>query len=460
MEQVPEQLAGLEEIAMVALVAVALGLMLMRFRQPPIVGYILAGIILGPTGFGLIRNSEAITLLAELGVLLLLFLIGMEISVRAFVVVIKPAVAVASGQFIAALTITFAFGVLLDWSVEQILLLGFVVAVSSTAVAIKILEDIGELRSKTGQITVGVLVAQDIAIVPMLILAEAFGQEQLPGFEIAILIGLSVGMLGLLIWFLSKPGKFKLPLTDQLTGKPDLIALAALALCLTAATISAALGLSPVYGAFVAGLILANSTLRAEAIAVTYPIQSILVFIFFLSIGLLIDLEFIFENWPVVVSFVLVVAAVKSVLNIVLIKLSGFDWDIALPAGLAMAQIGEFSFILAAVGLRNGVLDIDAYKLALSIVAVTLMISPMWMITVRRFHAATNSGLTSLREALTEAYSEELVELVKGRNAVVRFYHRSTLVVRATRNNMSKRSQQNRAKKNADNSVDTNDNQE
>ncbi len=428
-----EQIIGLEAISIVALVAVVMGLLLVRLKQPPIVGYILAGILLGPTGLGLIEHSQSITLLAELGVLLLLFLIGMEISIRAFVLVIKPAVTVAAGQILVALAITSAFGTVLGWSVEQILLLGFVVAVSSTAVAIKILEDIGELRTEIGRITVGVMVAQDIAIVPMLILAEAFGKETIPALSISVLIGSSVGLLGLLIWYLSRPGKIKLPLSEQLTGKPDLIALAALAFCLSAATASSLFGLSPVYGAFVAGLILANSTLRAEAIAVTAPIQSILVFIFFLSIGLLIDLEFIFTNWPVVLSFVMVVVVVKSALNVILIRMTGFTWDIALPAGLAMAQIGEFSFILAAVGLRNGVLDLDAYRLALSIVAVTLIISPVWMGMVRRVHEVTFGRLKTLRTVLTEAYSDELAELEKGRNAVARLGYRGAKIARAAR---------------------------
>ena len=166
MDPIPEQIVGLEAIAIVALVALFMGLLLVRLSQPPIVGYILAGILLGPTGLGLIHHSEAITLLAELGVLLLLFLIGMEISIRAFVLVLRPAVTVALGQLAVALAITSLFGFILDWSVEQILLFGFVVAVSSTAVAIKILEDIGELRTEIGRITVGVMVAQDIAIVP------------------------------------------------------------------------------------------------------------------------------------------------------------------------------------------------------------------------------------------------------------------------------------------------------
>lgn len=420
MELVGQHATSLEDIAIVCLIAAVAGLALVRVGQPPMVGYILAGVIFGPTGFGFISSSDGITILAELGVLLLLFLIGLELSLRAFVLVLKPALVVLAGQLTFALGITAIFGAFLDWNIEQVLLLGFVVAVSSTAVAIKILEEIEELRTETGRITVGVMIAQDIALVPMLVLVEAFGKEAVSPRNVILLITLALALLGGLIWYLSRPGKLKLPWSDRLTGRPELIILASLAVCLTAATATGVIGLSPVYGAFLAGLILANSTLRAEIIESTYPVQAILVFVFFLSVGLLIDLAFIVGNWQIVVTFAAAVVVLKSVVNIGLIKFSGFKWETALPAGLAMAQIGEFSFILAAVGVKNGVLDAVTYKLALSVIAVTFVISPIWMNAVRRFDAVTSRHLTSLGEWLAASYSTELDELGRRRTALAR----------------------------------------
>jgi CPA2 family monovalent cation:H+ antiporter-2 len=418
LEQAHDQLAQLGSLAAVASIAVIMGLIFVRLRQPPIVGYIVAGLLLGPTGIGLVQQSESITILAELGVLLLLFLIGMEISIRAFVLVLLPSVIIAAGQLLAGLAVTSVFGWLLGWSFSQILLLGFVVAVSSTAVAIKILEDIDELRSETGRITIGVLIAQDIAIVPMLIIAESLGasNEEHSGFTLmtVFLILGSIAVLGLLIWYLNRPGKITLPFSRYFTGKADLLTLAMLAFCFAFAAISSLFGLSAVYGAFVAGLIVANSTLRSEAIQLTYPVQSILVFVFFLSIGLLIDLDYMVQNWLTVLGFVLATVVAKTILNMVLVRRVGFDWDVAIPAGLAMAQIGEFSFILASVGVANRVLDQDAYKLALSVIAVTLLISPLWMLTIRRFHEATTEGISTLREAMTLVYTQEIEGVQKG----------------------------------------------
>jgi CPA2 family monovalent cation:H+ antiporter-2 len=405
-------LTDLTKIALVVSLAVVLGFAFMRLRQPAIVGYILAGVILGPTGLALVENSEPMQLLAELGVLALLFVIGMELSIRAFTMVLRPAVLVVLGQLAASLAITSLFGLLLDWRFDQVLVLAFIVALSSTAVAIKILEEIGELRSETGRITVGIMIAQDIAIVPMLILATTLGRggdagEGL-GAELFVKIVAAVGVLAGLLYYLSRPGKIRLPFTDLVHDRKDVLALAMLAFCFVAATISGIAGLSAAYGAFIAGLIVSSSTLRSEAISVTEPIQSILVFVFFLSIGLLLDLDYVIEHWVMVTSFAIGVVLLKTVFNVLLVRYVGFEWAVALPAGLATAQIGEFSFILAAVGLSNRILDIDSYRLALSVIVVTLVISPLWMNVARRFHDVARAGIGDFRVAIAVSYASEL----------------------------------------------------
>ncbi len=433
MELIGQQLTSLDEIALVSLVAVALGLGCMRLRQPPIVGYIIAGVVLGPTGFGLVQQSHSIEVLAELGVLLLLFLIGMEISIRAFVMVLKPASLIAAGQIASALLITWGFGALAGWTFEQTVLLGFIIAVSSTAVTLKILEEIRELRSEVGRITVGVMIAQDMAIVPMLIVANGFGGEGGSVFLLVVKMVLAIGLLAGLIYYLAKPGKFRLPFTEVLEDKPDVIALGALAWCFTAGTVSSLLGLSPAYGAFIAGLVVANSTLRVEAIEVTYPIQSLFLFVFFLSIGLLIDLDYIVSNWLLVITFTFGVILLKTVINVSLTRLAGLSLGVALTAGLSMSQVGEFSFVLAATGLRNGILDAGTYRLALSVIALSILLSPAWMEAARRFHDIARSGVSSYRVALSEAYGEELASLGERSARLRRLHQRSRIYARALR---------------------------
>ncbi|XSG81340.1 MAG: cation:proton antiporter [Methyloligella sp. ZOD6] len=415
-----ENLTSLTEIAVVALVAVGLGLFFVRLRQPPVVGYILAGMLLGPTVLGLVSHGESVRLLAELGVLLLMFLIGMELSIRAFVTVLKPAAIVASLQIVAGLAIAFLFGSIAGWSVEASLLIGFAVAVSSTALAIKMLEEIGELRADTGRITVGVLIAQDIAIVPILLFANSLGGPEGMGYGILFYLALAIGGLFLLIWALNKPGRVPFPFADRIQGRIDLLTLAMFAACFTGAAVTGLIGLSPVYGAFVAGLVVGKTALRSEAIHATEPVQSLLMVIFFLSIGLLMDLNYIVENFGLVFSFVLGVILIKSILNVVLLRIAGERWEVAFPAGLVMAQVGEFSFVLATVGLANGAMDGALYQLTISVIAISLLVSPLWLVSVRRFHIVASRGVSSFKDALAEVYEGEIAGMEKGAAAVSR----------------------------------------
>jgi CPA2 family monovalent cation:H+ antiporter-2 len=426
--------ADLTGIAIVVAAAFVSGLALQRIRQPPIVGYILAGVVLGPAGAGLVARSEEVTTLAELGVVLLLFLIGMELSLRAFVRVLRPAGLTAAGQIAASLAVSFAFGWVLGWTYAQSLLLGFIIAMSSTAVALKILEDLGELHSRIGEITVGVMIAQDIAVVPMLILVDSLGGAAPPGFVVAFRMVIAIAFLAGFIVMLGRRGEITLPFTEMVRGRVDLLTLTALAFAFIAASTTGVLGLSPAYGAFLAGLVIANSTMRTEAIRVTEPIQSVLLVVFFLSIGLLIDTRFIWAHLGSVLLFVIGVIALKTALNVWLLRMVGTPWEQAFPGGLIMAQIGEFSFILAAVGLANGAITAEGYRYAIAVIAISLLVSPFWMRSVRRFHAIAADGVSDIRAALSVVYSSEIAEFERGRSLALRLAASVGPLIRETRN--------------------------
>jgi CPA2 family monovalent cation:H+ antiporter-2 len=425
--------SDLTQIAVVILVAVALGLTLVRLRQPPIVGYILAGIVLGPTGLGFVPNTDSITLLAEMGVLLLLFLIGMELSLRAFMLVLRPAIVTAALQILAALAVTFAFGYFAGWKPQVSILLGFAIAVSSTALVIKMLEDIGELRTDLGRITIGVLIAQDLAIVPILLFAESLGAGQALDSGLFLKMALATGGLFVLIWFLARPGKIHIPFSGRIAGRGDMLTLTMLAMCLAGAALSGLFGISAIYGAFVAGLVVGQSNLRSEAIPATQPVQSLLIVVFFLSIGLLIDLNYVAENWGSLLLFVFGVIAIKSVLNVAILRLAGERWETAFPGGIIMSQIGEFSFVTAAVGLRTSVIDYAAYQSVIAVIAVSLLISPFWLITVRRFHDVAQKGVQNFRMALAEVYEDEIAGVEKGTAGLRRAHRRARWWVRAAK---------------------------
>ena len=392
------QLTG---IAAVAVAALGCGLFMQRFRQPALVGYIIAGVILGPSGVGLVTNREAIALLAELGVLMLLFVIGMELSLRAIRQVWQIALLTTAIQIGTALAIMFGAAELLGWPLAQAILLAFVIALSSTAVAVKMLDEIGELRTRVGQITVGVLIAQDLAVVPMMVIVGAFGgdaEDGGSGTKAAVNVVLSVVFLLLLIAYLSRRKRITLPFARMVGKSIDLTPLAGLAFCFGAAAITGLLGLSAAYGAFLAGLVIGNSSSRRIMLHHTAPIQSILLMVFFLSIGLLLDIGYMWENIWTVLALVAFIALFKTGLNILAIRLLGETWPRAFLAGALLAQVGEFSFVLAALGVSAGSVSSEIYRLIIAVTVLSLATSPVWLEISRRLHRVALLGVTSPKE--------------------------------------------------------------
>jgi len=408
---------NLTEIAIVALAAMACGLLMERFRQPAIVGYILAGVILGPSAFGLVSDRAQIDMLAELGVLLLLYVVGMELSLRAFRRIWRLATMMTLLQIAASMLVMFVFRFLLDWSIGLTILLAFVVALSSTAVAIKILEGLGELRTRTGMVTVGVLIAQDLAVVPMMLVVSALGAGSAEGgFDWGTIprVLASVGILAGLIVYLSGGRKISLPFLDAAAGNQDLKPLAALAFCFAAAGVSGLLGLSAAYGAFLAGLVIGSSRERHAMIEATQPIQSILLMVFFLSVGLLIDLNFIWDHvWEVLVLF-LFVAVFKTVLNVGGLRLLGQNWRNSFMAGIMLTQIGEFSFILSQLGTDAGVITVDDSRYVIAVTVLSLALSPLFVVTARRLQEIAVETAGSASDILKLVYAAE-AEIVADR---------------------------------------------
>ncbi len=396
----------LTSIALVTTAALLCGLALIRLRQPAIVGYILAGVALGPTGLKLVSNTETVQVLAELGVIMLLFLIGMELSLRSFKTVYKKALSVAALQIVAALAVFYGIGHFLDWGIERIVVFAFATALSSTAVAIKILEETDELRTPVGRTTVSVLIAQDLAVIPMLLIIGAFGSGHAAGSigantvtaAIIVKLAVAIGLLVAVSWFLSKRDRVDLPMSGWIMSRHEVIPLAALAFCFTWATLSGLIGMSTAYGAFLAGLVIGNSNVRATMHKAAEPIQTILLMVFFLSIGLLIDLDYIFANWKNVLLVLAIVTFLKTFVNVGILHLLGEPWRRAFHAGVVMGQLGEFSFILVAGGVAAKVISPEGYDLMISVIALSLLISPMWLAIARRLHdmAIRKLGVTIL----------------------------------------------------------------
>ena len=407
---------NLTAIAIVFSVALLCGLLLMRFKQPAIIGYIVAGVILGPSGFQIIEETEAAKTLAELGVLLLLFLIGMELSLRAFKTVYKLASVIVLVQVVFSILVTSIIGIAMSWDWQQGILLGFVLAVSSTAVTVKVLADRGELRTHFGRITVGILIAQDLAVVAMLLVIEALNpNKQFDLWIIPKTIGAIIFVITI-VRFLSKRERIRLPLAlrQAFGADREVVPIAALAFCGICATTSGLIGLSTAFGSFLAGLIVGNSSERQIVLRSTRPIQSVLLVVFFLSVGLLIDVGFFFDNLGTLIVVFILATIAKGLINIIAVRIAGQPWEQSVLVGVTLGQIGEFAFVIASVGFTVNAIDSEGYKIAVAVIALSLMLGPAWVVLERRLRAAEDLGikLTAAEIKTRENIREKLVIFV------------------------------------------------
>jgi CPA2 family monovalent cation:H+ antiporter-2 len=403
---------NLAPIAFLLVGAIVGGLLLAGLRQPPLVGYIFAGAVLGPSGIGLITDRGTVNLLAELGVLVLLFVVGMHLSLRAFRNIYRTALGATVLQVGISVSVMLLIAPLFGWSHGTAVLFGFVMALSSTVVGISMLEDVDELRSDAGRLAVGVLIAQDLAVVPMLIIVS--GLASATGIDVGELLFelfAAIAVLAGLIWLLSRRHRMRLPFRPLLLRYPDLAPLAALTICVLGAALSSALDLSPFLGAFLAGLYVGNTTERRLMVQATNPIRSLLLMTFFLSIGMLIEPAFVLRNLGTVLTLVGIVFLLNSVINVLALRAVGEQWRIAFIAGFALAQIGEFAFILSAVGASSGLITEQASRLIVAVIACSLVISPFWLELARRLHTLEGASGERLMSLLTWLYHDEARQL-------------------------------------------------
>jgi len=404
---------NLTALAVVLSAAVLCGLAMNRLRLPAAAGFILAGVVLGPTGFALIERSDAIETLAELGVLMLLFIIGMELKLQAFRAALPLAVGITLVQIVVAGAFALFAAQFTSAPTSSVLVIGFMLAISSTAIAMKMIEDADEKNTDAGKLAVAVLIAQDFAVVPLLLFTDAMGPHAGEHTTIFITLKLliAVALLAGFIALLSRVKSFRFPFADFFLRDPDIGTLTVLGLCFVAAAISGLLGLSPALGAFLCGLAVGHSTLRPAAVRSAPPVQSILLFTFFLSVGLLLDLQYVVSEFWLILIALAVVAAGKTAVNIVILRLFQQPGDVAFRTALFLTPIGEFSFVLAAAAAASGVLSDEGHKLAIAVIALSLLVSPIWFVGARRAHILAMRGITGANELFRGSYRRELSAL-------------------------------------------------
>lgn len=359
-----------------------LGFVLRSIRMPYVVGYLIAGILFGPHGIGLVQDETTLSRLGAIGVVLLLFFIGMEVSPKKLLDNWKVAVYGTLLQILISIGCVWPLGVFFEWPVERIVLIGFVISLSSTAVVLKLLQDWNEFDTRVGQNVLVILLAQDLAVIPMLIILSMMGTGETAQTSIWLQLAGAAAMLAIIAYIAIKEN-IHLPLSKLLGDDREMHIFAALVVCLGLSLLTGLLGLSTALGAFVAGMLIGAAK---ETSWVHHSLESfriVFVALFFVSIGMLVDLQFILSHWSQVGSMVALVLVTNTFINGAILRALGENWKDSLYAGTLLSQIGEFSFVLAAVGIQAQIISDYGYQMAVGVISITLLISPPWIMLIK-----------------------------------------------------------------------------
>ncbi|QYJ02809.1 cation:proton antiporter [Nocardioides panacisoli] len=370
--------AYLAPAAALVVAAAAVGYLSVRARVVPIVGFLLAGVLIGPAQLGLVASTEAVDAAAEVGVILLLFTIGIEFSLERLARVWRWIALGGGGQVLLATTSTAVVVGLLtdDWRVG--LFTGFVVALSSTAIVLTILADRRQTSTVRGQLALSVLILQDLAVVAMVVVVPLLGADaEGGGASLARALGTALAVVaGVLV----VARRLMPPLLDRVAAlcSPEVFLLAVVAICFGTAYLTALAGVSVSLGAFLAGLVVSESRQSTQALAEVLPLQIIFSAVFFVSVGMLLDVGFLFANLPLVLGLTVGILLLKAATTTLALLPIGVGWRQAVAAALLLGQVGEFSFVLLTVGDDAGLspagLGEDGFQ-ALVATTVLLMIA-------------------------------------------------------------------------------------
>lgn len=357
------------------------GCLASRLRQPVLLGYLLGGMLVGPTGFGWITLESDIKVLAELGVALLLFALGVEFSLKDLLRLRRIALGGGTLQIVLTLLLGGGLAYATGWveTLPSAIFLGAVLSLSSTAVVLKTLIERNEVQTSHGQIMLAMLIVQDLGLGIMLAVLPTLAEPlETMGVAIASALLKLLLFLGLALLL----GSWLIPTMIRMVarqGSQELFLLSIVALCLGIALLTSVLGLGIEMGAFVAGLMIANIEYADHALDRVLPMRDVFATLFFASIGLLIDPRFLFDNLWVLLGLVAVTMLGKAILVTTIVRLFGYSLKTALTVGTGINQIGEFSFVLANVALTAGLFSDRIYGLTVGTTAATLLLTP-WLL--------------------------------------------------------------------------------
>lgn len=349
----------------------------LRIKIPAIVGFLITGILAGPHGLGLIEAIHEVEIMSEIGVVLLLFTIGIEFSIKDFLQIKKSVLLGGSVQVFLSIIAFFIVAFKVGQSISQSVFMGFLMSLSSTAIVLKLLQERAEIESPHGKTSLGILIFQDMAVVPMILLTPLLAGVAGSITESLFILIIKVAGIILLVFISARWLVPYILYQVTRTRNRELFMLTIVIICLAVAWLTYSLGLSLALGAFLAGLIISESEYSHQALGNILPFRDIFISFFFVSIGMLLNLDFFFQKIGTIALITLGVIILKTLIAGFTTSLLGYPLRTMILVGCALSQVGEFSFVLSKAGLEFGLLvPGKTYQLFLAVSIMTMIATP------------------------------------------------------------------------------------
>lgn len=381
----------LQDLLVLLLASVPIAFIFHRLRLPTIVGFMITGVLIGPNGLGLIREAQAIEVLAEIGVALLLFTIGLEFSLRRMLEMRRLVLLGGGLQVILTTLLVTGIARLFGRSFKEAVFFGFLFALSSTAIVLKSYIDRAEIDAPHGRAGVGILLFQDLSIVPMMLMIPILsGREGTSAAKITLTLGIAVAAIAAIIFTARTVVPYLLYHIVRLRS-PEVFIISVVLLSLGTSWLTSQAGLSLAMGAFIAGIVLSESEYSHQIVADVLPFRDVFNSLFFMSIGMLLSLSALGADVLTVLAWVGALTLGKALLVLAVVRLMGYSLRVSTVTALGLAQVGEFSFILAKAGLPQGLLSELDYQRFLAASILSMIATPFLIKAAPRIGYALQS---------------------------------------------------------------------
>ena len=366
----------LQDILIILAASIVIIVISSRLKLPAVAGFLITGMLIGPHALALVKNSAEIELFAEIGIVLMIFIVGIEFSLKKLKQIRALIIKAGGGQVVITILVVVLIALLLGFKIQNSVFFGFLVSLSSTAIVLKLLQDRQEMDSPQGKINLGILLFQDLCVVPMIVLVPLLALKGDLNME-TTLLKISLAVISVIIIIVA--ARFLMPPILNVIVKTrlkEIFIIGSLFLCLGMAYATYELGLSLALGAFVAGIIISESRYSSQIVADILPFKEGFNSLFFISVGMLLDLRYVYENYLTALGLGAGIFLLKSLVVISIVLMLKYPARIAIISGLGLAQIGEFSFIIAKLGFDYELIPNSMYQAFLASSVLTMIFTP------------------------------------------------------------------------------------